>query len=67
MSIVYDYPTIVSEQDPSVKRIEKYIDRVSHAEATGTYLVDMFPWMKHIPERSWRSFLLVISLLILTD
>ncbi len=67
MSIVYDYPTIVSEQDPSVKRIEKYIDRVSHAEATGTYLVDMFPWMKHIPEGSWRSFLLVISLLILTD
>ena len=56
MSIVYDYPTIISEQDPSVERMEKYIDRLSRAAAMGAYLVDIFPWMKHIPERSWRSF-----------
>ncbi len=67
MSIVYDYPTIISEQDPSVERMEKYIDRLSRAAAMGAYLVDIFPWMKYIPERSWRSLLLVVSLLILTD
>ncbi len=67
MSIVYDYPTIMSEQDPSVERMEKYIDRLSRAAAMGAYLVDIFPWMKYIPERSWRSLLLVVSLLILTD
>jgi hypothetical protein len=51
MSIVYDYPTIMSEHDPAVERIETYIDRTSHAAGMGSYLVDIFPWMKHIPER----------------
>jgi len=55
MSIIYDYPTIMSEHDPSVERIDKYIDRNSHASAMGSYFVDIFPWMKHIPERSWPS------------
>ena len=56
MSIVYDYPTILSEHDHAVEEIEKYVDRLSHTLTTGTYLVDIFPWMKHIPARSWLSF-----------
>jgi hypothetical protein len=56
MSIVYDYPTIMSEHDQAVENVERYNDRISHAATMGTYLVDIFPWMKHIPERSWLSF-----------
>ena len=62
-----DTATLLSDGRVLITRRDADNDRVSHAEATGTYLVDMFPWMKHIPEGSWRSFLLVISLLILTD
>jgi hypothetical protein len=51
VSIVYDYPTIMSEHDHAVKGIEKSIDRLSHALTVGSYFVDIFPWMKHIPER----------------
>jgi hypothetical protein len=52
MSIVYDYPTIMSEHDQAVEKIERYNERISHATGMGSYFVDMFPWMKHIPERS---------------
>jgi hypothetical protein len=51
MSIVYDYPTIMSEHDHAVEKIERYNDRTSHAAGMGSYFVDIFPWMKHIPER----------------
>jgi hypothetical protein len=65
MSIVYDYPTVMSEHDPAVEKIEKYNHRLSNTP--GSYLVDVFPWMKYIPERSdsWPFF--VVSSWILTD
>jgi hypothetical protein len=53
MSIVYDYPTIMSEHDDNVEKIEKYNDCVSHALTVGSYFVDIFPWMTYIPARSW--------------
>ena len=53
MSIVYDYPTILSEHDHAVEGIEKFNDRIGRAVTMGSYFVDIFPWMKHIPERSW--------------
>lgn len=58
MSIVYDCPTILSESDHdrAVEGIEKYNDRVSYAVSMGSYFVDMFPWMKYIPARSWPCF-----------
>ena len=52
MSIVYDYPTILSEHDDAVEGIEKSITRFSHAMLMGSYFVDIFPWMKYIPARS---------------
>ena len=57
MSIVYDHPTIMSEHDHAVEGIERYNDRVSRALVVGTYLVDIFPWMNHIPARFWLFFL----------
>src|SRR5712671_4808516 len=53
MSIVYDYPTIVSDHDHTIESIEQYSTRVSTAAVPGSNLVDIFPWMMHIPERSW--------------
>ena len=53
MSIVYDYPTVLSEHDDAVKGIEKRIRRLAQAMTMGSYFVDIFPWMKYIPARSW--------------
>ncbi len=51
MSILYDYPTLETENDKIVKEIFAFTDRVSMAVAPGAYLVELFPWMLHIPER----------------
>ncbi|KAI0276739.1 cytochrome P450 [Russula aff. rugulosa BPL654] len=56
MSIVYDYPSILSENDHVLEKIERYNDRIGQAAAMGSYLVDIFPWMIHIPKRfaKWK-------------
>ena len=51
MSILYDYPTIEDEHDKTLMEIHGFIDRMSVASAPGAYLVELFPWMIHIPER----------------
>ena len=56
MSIVYDYPTILSEHDQTLQKIEAYNLRLSKAGMPGSYFVDIFPWMIHIPERFWAFF-----------
>ena len=52
LSILYDYPTLENENDKTLKGIHTFIDRMSIAAAPGTYLVELMPWMLHIPERS---------------
>ena len=59
MSIVYDYPTILSEHDCAVEGIEKCVNRLAQAMTMGSYFVDIFPWMKYIPARSWLCFRLL--------
>ena len=51
LSILYDYPTLENEHDKTVMEIHAFIDRMSAASAPGAYLVELFPWMIHIPER----------------
>jgi hypothetical protein len=51
LSIVYDYPTLESIEDPTLQKIEGYVLRLSHAAMPGSYFVNIFPWMLHIPER----------------
>ena len=51
MSILYDYPTLENEDDENLQGIHAFIRRVSEASTPGSYLVEMFPWMIHIPER----------------
>ena len=51
MSMLYDYPTLETENDKTLSEIHAFIDRLSIAAVPGAYLVDVFPWMMHIPER----------------
>ena len=51
MSILYDYPTLEGEHDENLRGIHAFIDRMSAATAPGANLVELFPWMVHIPER----------------
>ncbi|KAH9040501.1 cytochrome P450 [Lactarius pseudohatsudake] len=53
MSILYDYPTLESENDKNLKEILAYTKRTSRATAPGAHFVELFPWMLHIPER-WK-------------
>jgi hypothetical protein len=55
MSIVCDYPTVLSEHDDAVEET-KVQRRMRHAVTMGSYFVDIFPLMKYIPERYWRPF-----------
>ncbi|KAI9512444.1 cytochrome P450 [Russula earlei] len=56
MSILFDHPTIVSEEDQTITRIKEYNDRISRAAVPRSNLVDIFPWMIHIPKRfaKWK-------------
>ena len=61
LSILYDYPTILSEHDHTLEKIDAYNLRLSKAAIPGSYFVDMFPWMIHIPERFWFHFYCLIA------
>ncbi|KAH9009927.1 cytochrome P450 [Lactarius deliciosus] len=54
MSILYDYPTLRSENEKSVKEAFAYADRMSESIDPGAYFVELLPWMLHTPERFAR-------------
>jgi hypothetical protein len=51
MTILYDYPTLEDEHDKTITEIHRFVDRMSAAAAPGAHLVELVPWMLHIPER----------------
>ena len=51
MSIVYGYPTIRSEHDHTIDAVDDFTKRIFRAAYPGTYLVEFFPWMRHVPSR----------------
>ena len=57
MSILYDYPTLETENDKNLRRTHTFTDRVSEAASPGARLVELFPWMMHIPDRSVLIFI----------
>ena len=63
MSILYDYPTLENEHDKTLTKIHAFIDRISAATAPGAYLVELLPWMIHIPER-YESMPFFVCLII---
>jgi hypothetical protein len=66
MSIVYDHPTTMTEHDETIEKVEEYRLRFGRALVPGSYFVNIFPWMRHIPERSLLHVLYFISLYVLT-
>ncbi|KAI0066937.1 cytochrome P450 [Artomyces pyxidatus] len=56
MSVTYDTPPIESEDDPRVKDIIEFSGRLTRALLPGAHLVELLPWMKHIPSRyaKWK-------------
>ena len=61
MSILYDYPTLENENDVTIAQIHAFADRMSAATAPGAHLVELFPWMIHIPEMYGYISLIVLS------
>jgi hypothetical protein len=51
MSILYDYPTLEDDHDEVLTDIHAFNDRMALACVPGANLVELFPWMMHIPER----------------
>ena len=51
MSVVYGHPPITSEEDHTLDVVKDFGDRISRAASPGTYWVEFFPWMRHIPSR----------------
>jgi hypothetical protein len=49
LSILYDFPTLISAQDKAVQDIDRNLHQFLRA---GTSFVEFFPWMTYIPERS---------------
>jgi hypothetical protein len=54
MSIMYDHPTLASGKDKAVKDMDRLIHGGARA-AAGTSLVEFFPWMRYVPQRSTLS------------
>ncbi|KAI9444594.1 cytochrome P450 [Lactarius indigo] len=56
MSILYDYPTLGGGSDKNLNEIFAFTERLSTSAGPGAYLVELFPWMLHIPERfaKWK-------------
>ncbi|KAH9994663.1 cytochrome P450, partial [Russula vinacea] len=56
MTAVYDTPVIHSLEDESVRRINDHVMRVAQSTLPGSHLVELLPWMKHIPSRfaKWK-------------
>ncbi|KAH9035789.1 cytochrome P450 [Lactarius pseudohatsudake] len=56
MSVTYDVPPIVDEQDPGVKAVNDCVARLTRVALPGEHSVEFFPWMRHIPSRfaKWK-------------
>ncbi|KAF5372138.1 hypothetical protein D9758_005075 [Tetrapyrgos nigripes] len=49
LSLMYDLPLIQSSQDPSIHWMNHYIHEVVTAMTPGAHLVEMLPFLQHLP------------------
>ncbi|KAG6885270.1 hypothetical protein C0993_003857 [Termitomyces sp. T159_Od127] len=49
MSTVYDLPTLASEDDPAIRQINDFVERLAQAALPGAHFVEFFPWMRYLP------------------
>jgi len=57
LSVVYDLPTVSSPDDPTVTKVNAFMDKLLHYALPGNYLVEFFTWMKCIPSSiaKWKK------------
>ena len=57
LSVVYDLPMVTSTDDPTVVRVNMFLDAIRDYGQLGNYLVEFFTWMKYIPSSvaSWKK------------
>ncbi|KAJ7484014.1 cytochrome P450 [Mycena galericulata] len=53
LSMVYDMPALVSEEDPKIALINDFVGRLVRAAYPGAYFVEYFTWMRHLP--AWMA------------
>ncbi|KAJ7704017.1 cytochrome P450 [Mycena rosella] len=53
LSIVYDIPTLLSEQDPKIRLINNFVERLVRAAYPGAFFVEYFTWMRYLP--AWMA------------
>ncbi|KAJ6484798.1 cytochrome P450 [Mycena sanguinolenta] len=51
LSMLYDTPPLLSEEDPKIALVNDFAERIERAAYPGTYLVEYFTWMRYLP--SW--------------
>ncbi|KAI0302989.1 cytochrome P450 [Russula brevipes] len=49
LSALYGYRTVMSEKDHTIELINDFGKRILRASLPGAHLVELFPWMRHIP------------------
>ncbi len=50
-SVVYGHASRIHEPDRTIEAYNDFATRIAIAAYPGTYLVEFFPWMRHIPSR----------------
>jgi len=56
LSVVYDHPMLSSTDDPTVIKVNRFLEIGVEYCQLGNYLVEFFTWMKYIPSSvaSWK-------------
>jgi len=49
LSVVYDLPMVSSTDDPTLIKVNKFLEIAVDYGQLGNYLVEFFTWMKYIP------------------
>jgi hypothetical protein len=44
-------PPVESHEDPKIRHITDFMDRIAYMTATGNHLAEFLPWLRHLP--SW--------------
>ncbi|KAF8990645.1 cytochrome P450 [Cyathus striatus] len=56
LSMLYGQPPIASSEDPKIKMVSDFMQRLTKAGVPGTYWVEFFTWMRFLPRWmcKWR-------------
>ncbi|KAF8989955.1 cytochrome P450 [Cyathus striatus] len=53
LSMLYGQPPIASSEDPRIKMVATFTQRVTKAGVPGAYWVEFFTWMRFLPRWMW--------------